>query len=175
MDINDLTEFIPNDGPEYDPAIALHNFIVDAYRAEWALRSIEESLETFDPESIYEISWGRSGYKYWTRLQTRKTSSCYYAAGQDGSERRFRCAEVDVEEDHNNPDTIFRLGRCVYEDLLDYQASCIDMLEEIHRGILESQRWVSRNERRIAAGEFSIARSRKEPLSGEVNWMKEGF
>jgi hypothetical protein len=168
MDINDLTRRIPHDTPEYDPVIALHNRRVDIYRAEKALRRLDESLETFDPESIYEVGWGRSGYEEWTRFQTRQTSRCYYAAGQDGVERQFQRATVEVRKNRNKPDTSFHLGRCAYEDLLAYRAWCTTSLES-------EQGRLIRFEERIAAGEFSIARSRKEPLSGEVNWMKEGF
>jgi hypothetical protein len=171
MDFNDLTQYIPYDGLEYDPEITLHNFRVEAYKAERGLRNIEESLETFDPECIYELGWGRNGLRYWTKLRTRKTSSwssCYYAAGQDGSERHFRCADVHAERKRNSLGTSFHLGRFVFEDLLDYRASCIGMLED-------SLRRVIRMEERFAAGEYSIARSREKRSSRRVNWIKEGF
>jgi hypothetical protein len=119
---------------ELDPAIMVLNARNNAYVRELRFMSKVKYFEAFDMESVYKVGWSEYDYFVYIKCQTRQANRFYYVRGQDGVERRFRRAEVEVERESNNPGTSFHLGRFVYDDLLyDLLMAYFNLEQEKHQ------------------------------------------
>jgi hypothetical protein len=181
MDRNELRQRLEATFLRRDPEVELQNARRAVYEAECALRSIEESLETFDRESIYRIGWYEGGDQYWRKCDTRQTSNCYYATERHGSERRFRRAEVESDKIPSSSYKSFHLGRFVYEDMLNERADRINALSRFQTELQVIEEQIATGRPAIGSLEEYVEDTIDRlipaitPSSGEVNWREEGF
>jgi hypothetical protein len=140
MDINDLTRPRLDISPRLNPAVAVANIRWFVNEYELYVRELEEYLEAFDIESVYNVGWGENGHHFYIKCQTRQTGGFYYVAGQDEVERRFRRAEVEVAfpewpELGGPSHSSFHVGRFVYDDLMYDLSIIISFLENCRRDL----------------------------------------
>jgi len=181
MDRNELKQYLLTTAPRRDPGVELQNAQRALNEAECSLRNIDESLETFDRESIYRTGWNESGDQFWRKCETRQTNKSYYASEQHGSERRFRRADVESDKIPSRGYKGFNLGRFVYEDMLDERATRMDSLclRQSELRVIEEQIAAGRPVIGSLEEHFEDMLDRLTPASmpsnESVNWKEEGF
>jgi len=181
MDRNELKQYLLTTAPRRDPGVELQNAQRALNEAECSLRNIDESLETFDRESIYRFGWYESGDQFWRKCETRQTDKCYYASDRHGPELRFRRADVESDKIPSRGYKGFNLGRFVYEDMLDERVTRMASLDRSQSELRVIEEQIAQGRPVIGSLEehFEDMIDRLTPaitLSIEsVNWKEEGF